>query len=105
MHVPDDMTGPEPLRLAADFPVAELQEWQRLALGVLRKAGVADDDTPPEAVGELLSTVSYDGLRIAPLYTAADQAPAAGNPGQTPFVRGSAAAPRAWDVRQRHADP
>lgn len=86
-------------------PVGGLPDWQRLALGVLRKSGLAGDDTPPEAVGELLSTATYDGLRIAPLYTAADQAPPAGLPGHVPFVRGGSAAPRPWDVRQRHADP
>jgi methylmalonyl-CoA mutase len=86
-------------------PVGDLQEWRRLALGVLRKSGLADEDTPAEAVDELLSTSTYDGLRIAPLYTAADEAPPAGRPGHAPFVRGGGAAPRPWDVRQRHADP
>ncbi|WP_432988639.1 methylmalonyl-CoA mutase subunit beta [Dactylosporangium sp. CA-233914] len=84
---------------------ADLQDWRRLALGVLRKSGLADDDAPPEAVAELLSTATYDGLRIAPLYTAADAAPPAGQPGHVPFVRGGCALPRPWDVRQRHADP
>ncbi|MGI5243624.1 methylmalonyl-CoA mutase subunit beta [Dactylosporangium sp. CA-139066] len=86
-------------------PMTQLQEWRRLALGVLRKSGRAGEDTPPEAVDELLSTQTYDGLRIAPLYTAADPAPPAGQPGRAPFVRGGATAPRPWDVRQRHADP
>ncbi|WP_433615476.1 methylmalonyl-CoA mutase subunit beta [Dactylosporangium sp. CA-139114] len=86
-------------------PTEELLDWQRLALGVLRKSGLAGDDTPPEAVADLLATETYDGLRIAPLYTAADPAPAAGQPGHVPFVRGTSATPRPWDVRQRHADP
>jgi methylmalonyl-CoA mutase len=76
--------------------MTDLQEWRRLALGVLRKSGLAGADTPPEAVDELLSTVTYDGLRIAPLYTAADPAP---------FVRSGLRAPGPWDVRQRHAEP
>ncbi|WP_433218465.1 methylmalonyl-CoA mutase subunit beta [Dactylosporangium sp. CS-047395] len=83
----------------------DLRDWQRLALGVLRKSGLAGEDTPPEAVADLLATETYDGLRIAPLYTAADRAPDAGAPGHLPFVRGGSTAPRPWDVRQRHADP
>jgi methylmalonyl-CoA mutase len=76
-------------------------------LAVLRKAGTAHDDTPPEAVQELLGSVSYDGIPVQALFTAADVEglPAVGWPGQTPFIRGGSAAPRAWDVRQRHADP
>ncbi|MFG2039585.1 methylmalonyl-CoA mutase subunit beta [Dactylosporangium sp. NPDC048998] len=90
-------------------PVQDLEQWRRLALGVLRKSGLAGEDTPPEAVVDLLSTETYDGLRIAPLYSAEDPAqtpaPPAGLPGQVPFVRGGSGAPRPWDVRQRHADP
>ncbi|GAA3456439.1 methylmalonyl-CoA mutase subunit beta [Dactylosporangium matsuzakiense] len=85
--------------------MSDLLDWQRLALGVLRKSGRADEDTPPEAVADLLATDTYDGVRIAPLYTAADPAPPAGQPGHVPFVRGGHPAPRPWDVRQRHADP
>src|SRR5690242_2646577 len=81
---------PEELRLAADFPAATVDEWRALALGVLRKSGVAGDDTPPEAVDELLATTTYDGITVAPLYT--DGPPAlAIDTGRT-----------AWDVRQRH---
>ncbi len=95
------------MRLGADFAGGDLAQWQKLALAVLRKAGTADDGTPPEAVRELLGSVTYDGITVAPLFTAGDAAalPAAGWPGQTPFIRGASAAPRAWDVRQRHADP
>ncbi len=95
------------MRLGADFDAGDLEQWQRLALAVLRKAGRAGDDTPPEAVRELLGTVSYDGIDVAPLFTAADTAalPPVGWPGQTPFIRGGSAAPRGWDVRQRHTDP
>ena len=95
------------MRLGADFAGGDLAQWQKLALAVLRKAGTADDGTPPEAVRELLGSVTYDGITVAPLFTAGDAGglPAAGWPGQTPFIRGASAAPRAWDVRQRHADP
>lgn len=98
---------PDGLRLGADFAGGNLEQWQKLALAVLRKAGTADDGTPPEAVRELLGTVTDDGIAVAPLFTAGDTAalPAVGWPGQTPFIRGGSAAPRPWDVRQRHADP
>jgi len=92
----------EDLRLAADFPAPDIKDWERLALAVLQKAGTGAPGADP---GELLTTVNYDGLRVRPLYTAADTAPDAGRPGQAPFVRGTSTAPRAWDVRQRHADP
>jgi methylmalonyl-CoA mutase len=98
------MTVPaEELRLASDFEPATLDEWRRLALGVLRKAGRAGEDTPPDAVEELLGVTTYDGIRIAPLYTKAPETHT-GTPGVPPFTRGSKLDPR-WDVRQRHQDP
>jgi methylmalonyl-CoA mutase len=99
------MTVPaEELMLAGGFPAATEEQWRRLALGVLRKSGAATDDTDPDDVPGLLSTVTYDGVRIEALYTAADTAPEW--PGQAPFTRGSRAAGAVvagWDVRQRHA--
>ncbi|GAA4457723.1 methylmalonyl-CoA mutase subunit beta [Phytohabitans houttuyneae] len=96
--------------LAADFPAATAEQWQRAALGVLRKTGAAGEDAGLEAVDALLATSSHDGVRSAPLYTRADTAPAAGLPGLFPFTRGGRAAGAVvsgWDVRQRHdeADP
>ncbi|WP_238016866.1 methylmalonyl-CoA mutase subunit beta [Dactylosporangium sp. AC04546] len=79
---------------------ADYADWERLALGVLRKSGVTED----RPVRELLSTVDYSGVPVAPLYTADDQAPAAGLPGASPFIRG-AGDTAGWDIRQRHADP
>jgi methylmalonyl-CoA mutase len=87
------------LSLAAEFEPATLDQWRRLALGVLRKSGVAGadgrsassrvgEDTPPEAVDDLLSTTTYDGIRIAPLYP--------------PAPRAASTATAGWDVRQRH---
>ena len=79
-----------------------------MALTVLRKSGVAGDDTPPEQVSELLATTTYDGIALAPLYTADTVVPAAGLPGLAPFVRGGhplGAVVGGWDVRQRHAHP
>lgn len=99
---------PENLRLAADFPSASASDWQRLALAVLRKSGVATESTPADQVEELLSTTTYDGIRIAPLYTSDAPTPETGLPGRAPFVRGATVAGNAaagWDVRTRHADP
>ncbi|MET0496203.1 MAG: methylmalonyl-CoA mutase subunit beta [Actinoplanes sp.] len=90
------------------FPASTTDQWRRLALGVLRKAGRADEQTTPEQVDELLSTMSHDGVRSAPLYTPGSALPEPGLPGEFPFVRGGRAAGEAiagWDVRQRHADP
>src|SRR4051794_17116801 len=101
---------PEELRLAADFPAATAEDWRRLALGVLRKSGAAGDDTPAGAVDDLLATTTYDGIRVAPLYTAAD-APSRADPPVTAVPGGSPgevavdADRTGWDVRQRHAGP
>ncbi|MGW6021153.1 methylmalonyl-CoA mutase small subunit [Streptomyces sp. NPDC055099] len=91
------------LSLAAEFPDATHEQWQRLVEGVLRKSG---KDVSGPAAEEALSTALEDGLSTRPLYTARDAAPDAGYPGFAPFVRGGAAAGSAaagWDVRQRHA--
>ncbi|MEV2255084.1 methylmalonyl-CoA mutase small subunit [Streptomyces sp. NPDC050147] len=90
------------LSLAAEFPDATHEQWQRLVEGVLRKSG---KDVSGPAAEEALSTALEDGLSTRPLYTARDAAPDAGYPGFAPFVRGGTAAGSAaggWDVRQRH---
>ncbi len=96
---------PPALDLAADFPTPTRDEWRALVAAVLAKSGVTDAD--PEAA---LSYTTYDGIRIAPLYTADDvhDVDADGRPGHPPFVRGSTeqgAAATGWDVRTRHAEP
>ncbi|MEV0196181.1 methylmalonyl-CoA mutase subunit beta [Nonomuraea sp. NPDC050691] len=80
--------------LAAGFPATTRDDWRALALAVLRKAGT-EADSPEEA----LSSRTYDGVTLAPLYDA-DDLPAA-----PPFDRAEHAARAAggWDVRQRHA--
>ncbi|TQS40858.1 methylmalonyl-CoA mutase subunit beta [Cryptosporangium phraense] len=108
------MTVPsEKLSLAAGFEPADRARWRELALAVLQKSRRATDETPAEAVDDLLSTVTYDGIRISPLYTAGGS-PEPGAPGFPPFVRGNrlrdttaegGERPGGWDVRQRHADP
>ncbi|MFN0025906.1 MAG: methylmalonyl-CoA mutase family protein [Acidimicrobiales bacterium] len=85
------------LTLAAEFPTPDRDDWLQLVERVLDGA---DFDRK-------LVTTTRDGLRIEPLYTAADAPPpdAAGLPGFGPFVRGRRAAGAAgagWDVRQRH---
>ncbi|WPO75672.1 methylmalonyl-CoA mutase small subunit [Streptomyces sp. KN37] len=91
------------LSLAAEFPDATHEQWQRLVEGVLRKSG---KDVSGTAAEEALSTALEDGLTTRPLYTSRDAAPAVGHPGFAPFVRGATpggTAPTGWDVRQRHA--
>src|SRR5258706_9949006 len=98
---------PTDVRLAADFAVATAGQWRRLALGVLKKSGLAGDEAGPEVVDEVLATTSYDGIRSLPLYSGPAE-DVAGLPGLFPFVRGARAAGSVrsgWDVRQRHADP
>jgi methylmalonyl-CoA mutase len=98
------VTDQEPgdLTLAAEFPAATRQQWQRLVAKVLGRAG-----DPADAPERELAAISADGIEIAPLYVADDGRPDPGFPGQAPFVRGrTAAGHRAgWDVRQRHEHP
>ncbi|QTE01508.1 methylmalonyl-CoA mutase family protein [Streptomyces cyanogenus] len=90
------------LSLAAEFPDATHEQWQRLVEGVLRKSG---KELTGAAAEDALSTTLEDGLRTRPLYTARDSAPDPGLPGFAPFVRGSRPEGNltsGWDVRQRH---
>ena len=107
---------PEGLPLAADFPDASREQWQRLVEGVLRKSasGALDEQVTGARAEDALSTALQDGLRARPLYTAEDapsedgRAVDPGYPGLPPFVRGGRAQGSSvdgWDVRQRHADP
>lgn len=90
------------LSLAAEFPDATHEQWQRLVEGVLRKSG---KDVSGPAAEDAMSTALEDGLRTRPLYTSRDAAPDAGLPGFAPFVRGGRAEGSTvggWDLRQRH---
>ena len=98
--------GAEELELAAAFPAADRDRWRELVSGVLRRSGVATDDTPLESVEDLLATTTYDDIAVAPLYTAEDAAP--GRPGLPPYAKGVGQGSEVlagWDVRQRHAHP
>ncbi|MCY0922782.1 methylmalonyl-CoA mutase family protein [Streptomyces sp. H27-G5] len=89
------------LSLAAEFPDATHEQWQRLVEGVLRKSG---KEASGEAAEDALSTTLEDGLRTRPLYTARPDAEDTGFPGFAPFVRGGTpegTSASGWDVRQR----
>ena len=98
-----DVTASDPgdLVLAAEFPAATRQQWQRLVAKVLHV------DADVESPERQLATITGDGIEIEPLYVAADARPAPGYPGQSPFVRGRGPAGNrgGWDVRQRHQHP
>lgn len=103
------MTAQSPeLPLAAAFPDADREQWQRLVEGVLRKSGAAE--ATGTAAEDALATALEDGIQVRPLYTAEDApeaADATGRPGFPPFVRAGRATGSTvagWDVRQRHAD-
>ncbi|MEO3790256.1 methylmalonyl-CoA mutase family protein [Nonomuraea sp. B10E15] len=89
------------MELAAGFAPVSRDDWRALAVAVLRKSGI-EAGSPEEA----LSTLTYDGVTVAPLYDAGDLPGDPGLPGAAPYVRGARAVP-GWDVRQRHtvADP
>lgn len=94
---------PSELPLAAAFPDADREQWQRLVEGVLRKSGASE--ATGTAAEDALATDLQDGIRIRPLYTAEDATGSLGLPGFPPFVRagrpeGTTVA--GWDVRQRH---
>jgi methylmalonyl-CoA mutase len=97
-------SGPEPggLTLAAEFPAASREQWERLVAKVL---GLSFE--PGDAPERALASVTADGIEIAPLYTAGDGPAVRGYPGQAPFLRGAAAAGNrsGWDIRARHEHP
>ena len=87
------------------LPATTRAQWVEAVTGVLRRSGLPDGADPVAA----LSSTTYDGITVLPLYTAADL-PAAdpGRPGGSPYVRGATAdgpTLAGWDVRQRHAVP
>src|SRR4051812_3476971 len=108
--VPAEHEVPDDLELAAEFDAATRGQWRDLVAGVLRKAG---REELPDPVEDALAATVATGVTIEPLYTAEDAGDlptAVGVPGVAPFVRGSRAggdpaAPRGWDIRQRHAPP
>ncbi|MDX6744502.1 methylmalonyl-CoA mutase family protein [Actinocorallia sp. A-T 12471] len=90
------------MELASAFPQAERERWRELLKGVLRKSGAATEDTPLDAVEDLLTRRSYDGVPISPLYTADEAVPSRPFPTAPRDGEGTSFG---WDVRQRHDDP
>ena len=100
---------PEPLALAAEFEQATREQWRELVSAVLRKGAAASDAEPIGDPEQALTSRTYEGIDVKPLYTADDALSLAhdGLPGHPPFVRGASASGTAatgWDVRQRHND-
>ncbi len=62
--------------------------WQRSAAAVLAKARRIDAADLPDTPEKLLEATTYDGARIRPLYTPADEGPEQPLPGSFPYVRG-----------------
>ncbi|MEW9529429.1 methylmalonyl-CoA mutase family protein [Microbispora sp. NPDC049125] len=99
---PDELTGltgpTVPGGPAAGFPAATREQWRELALGVLRKSGW---EGPAAEVERRLSSVTYDGVTVAPIYDSSDL------PVPAPrLVRPAGGWPvGGWQVRQRHAGP
>jgi methylmalonyl-CoA mutase len=85
-HFPSMSTDASNLPLAAEFPPGTRESWDKLVAALLKDRPVA-----------ALTSKTYDGLAIAPLYErAADARPIVGRP-----------APRHWQVltRVEHPDP
>ncbi|WP_157245164.1 methylmalonyl-CoA mutase subunit beta [Nonomuraea typhae] len=72
------------MKLAAGYPPTTRDDWHAMAVAVLSRSGLEFD---------ALTSRTYDGLTLQPLYDAADL-PAGPRP---PLGA------RGWDVRQRHA--
>jgi len=109
-----------PSSSAAATPLPDeqaLARWRTAVAQILRRAGRLREDQDAGAPEDLLAAGDPDGLRPAALATARtleeSGAPAPGDPGASPFVRGArplgagavagadADRPAGWDVRQR----
>jgi methylmalonyl-CoA mutase len=98
---------PDRLALAADFPAPTRQDWRELVRSVLGRSAAETADTA-EAPEDALASTTYDGIRIAPLYTGDTPVPDTGFPGLPPFTRGArpdGATAAGWDIRARYAEP
>lgn len=108
VSAPEDVNAPRQLTLAAGFPDADRDQWQRLVASALRRSGISE---VPDPVEDALRQSIGSGVDIAPLYVAEDAAGSvreAGVPGLAPFIRGRRAGfaeLTGWDVRARHAHP
>ena len=83
----------EKLALAADFPDVAAEQWRDLVQKVLKGADI----------DRRLVRTTADGIKVQPLYVAADAPADSGMPGSAPYVRGASAAGSVaggWDIRQ-----
>ncbi len=88
------------LALGAEFPDASQEAWLALVEKTLKGADFE----------KALTTTTYDGIRIAPLYTNADAVSEPALPGSVPFTRGAESSTDAalpWHICQSfgHPDP
>ncbi len=91
-----------PVPLGSEFPPVARDVWMDAVKGVLLKGKPdATDEQAAAAFARTLVTVTEDGLALQPLYTAADAPTTSGVPGVAPYVRGTHADPRPWEIRQR----
>jgi len=86
------------------------RQWQELVAAALVRSGRMDADEDPAQAESILTSTTYDGIRIRPLYTADDEVgdgriAVAGVPAFVRAARSGVAVPDGWDVRQRHLDP
>jgi methylmalonyl-CoA mutase len=112
---PEDVTAPEALALAGDFPEVDRDQWRELVTTALRSVRPpttgSGTSKPPRLIEDALRTSLGNGIDLAPLYVAEDAdalVRGVGVPGLPPFVRGRRAGytdPPGWDVRARHAHP
>ena len=79
------------LPLAEGFAPATAEQWWGLVGAVLRRSGGLAEAPDPATAEAMLSTTTYDGVRIRPLYTADDAAPDSGFPGVAPYRPGQPA--------------
>jgi methylmalonyl-CoA mutase len=89
------------LVLGGEFPTPTTEQWQGLVAKIVARSGVEGDAI------DALTSHTADGIPIAPLYTAAVDAPPTGLPGSFPFTRGRTTdgLRAGWDVRAHFADP
>ncbi len=90
-----------------DPPSTLSERWAGLALGVLQKSGALPEHATPAEAEAFLRTTLPDGIPVRALYVDPGQAPDAGLPGQSPYLRGGTPSGSlgGWDVRALHDDP
>ena len=89
------------MTIAEPEPDAAYAEWRTAVAGVLAKARRVDPAELPVEPERMLDATTYDGLTVAPLYTARDERPQEPLPGEFPFVRGNDATRdvnKGWEV-------